>query len=385
MPLRRRGAHRFPTIDTVGASDIPFPDTPDEFVHTLPDEAPRITAGIDHFGVGAVLEATARAVESPDRDRASLALAFLRDGILLTRHRGLDTEYRQSGLLELLRLKLYAPEYAIRGWAIYTLGKLGPRENARHLRAALPWYVDHDPLRLDALIFELGWLAGRRRIDHRQLLTDLATSRAYLTRWATVQILWERQMSSGRLEWGARRSPGWAIQLLRRLAQDSHPAVRHDARGAVAERRRRKLLGRWSTPEGRQAIVGPEPGDSSFGSSRSLSRSATTCTALASPTTTSTWSKPWRDTPTCTRSARGTTLRSTGRHWSRRARHHGRGDTRDWPRVARAQRCERLRCHMGGAKFTPGGRGWVGGASTYVPLVASDHGHRGGDPLPPKM
>lgn len=123
----------------------------------------------------------------------------------------------------------------------HTLGKLGPRENARHLRAALPWYAHHDPLRLDQLLFELGWLLGRRRLWRRELLTQLVRSPSCLTRWVTVAILWERELVRGRSEFGSGRSPGWALQLMRILAQDQHSFVREDARRALAERRRHRL------------------------------------------------------------------------------------------------------------------------------------------------
>lgn len=177
----------------------------------------------------------------------------------MAHHAGLRHAYRRSDLVELLRTKLFAPEYSIRGNSISTLGRLGPRENAHHLRAALPWYMEHDPLRLDALIFELGWLVRRRRLDHRQLLGELAKSQSYLTRWVTVSILWSRELSRGRLEWGARRSPGWAVQLLRRLAQDAHPSVRSEARGVLGERRQRRLEGPRPRRGVANEILDPEP------------------------------------------------------------------------------------------------------------------------------
>jgi hypothetical protein len=225
---------------------------PDTFVHEGPNEfvggydysREEFASGLERFGVGPVLEAIVRAVESGHPDRASMALAFLRDAILSARQREFAVAYRRSALLELLRSKLRAPEFAIRGDVIFTLGKLGPRENARHLRDAFPWYMEHDPFRLDRLLFELRWLLGSRRYKSRRYLTQAALSPRYLTRWTTVQVLWDRELQRGRLEWGARRSPGWAVQLMRRLAQDGHPSVRADARRALAERRQLRFHGR---------------------------------------------------------------------------------------------------------------------------------------------
>lgn len=237
---------------------LSFPESADEFVCDPPmGDADVVHAGIDHFGVAEILDAVARAVEEADSDTVHLALGLLREGFL-TGHRDLRTAYQRSDVLGLLRSKLYSPRYAIRRHAIYALGKLGPRENARHLRAAFPWYIEHDPLNLWSLLFELKWLTRRNRLDRRRLMTEIATSSSYLTRWVGVMLLWETDLKRGRLEFGARRSPGWAVQLMRRLAQDPHPSVRRDARVALAERRRLRLAGPRSRPIDPHVIRTPE-------------------------------------------------------------------------------------------------------------------------------
>jgi hypothetical protein len=132
----------------------------------------------------------------------------------------------RSRTLRALRENLYASDYMKRHQSAYALGKLCLPANARYIAAAFPWYLQHDPLNLDGLLFELCWL--RRRAPRPRLLEAIATAPLYLTRWAAVYILWMRELALG-TTFPDLRTAARARSLLERLARDEHPWVRAEA------------------------------------------------------------------------------------------------------------------------------------------------------------
>jgi hypothetical protein len=204
----------------------------DEFVRAVFEDTEEITAGLARFGRDQVLAAVTRETETDVNGNTGVVLAFLRDAVGMDRD--LRALYWESDLLQILRAGLTGPRHVLRIWAPATLGRLGPRQNIDHLVRAIPWYEANDPLGLPGLLSELGTSGRRRRLDRRARLTTLSRSRNYVARWVTVGILWEDEFSYGSPTY-TRDCPGWALQLLRQLAQDRHPWVRADARRALRE------------------------------------------------------------------------------------------------------------------------------------------------------
>jgi hypothetical protein len=122
-----------------------------------------------------------------------------------------------------LRTNLYVPNRSIRRNSIYTFGKLSFFENARLLDEALPFYLEHDPLEIDGLLFELFWLSREARRRHWSYLRRITTAPSYLTRWAGLNIaIWR---------FGDAYDRGLVTleRTFARLAADPHEAVRDEA------------------------------------------------------------------------------------------------------------------------------------------------------------
>lgn len=97
--------------------------------------------------------------------------------------------YVRSELPAVIRRQIYAPDYTVRHLAVHAVSRLGPRENSRHLAAAVPWYLTHDPLNLSGLLVELRLLDNN--VAWRAQLEAMVAAPLYLTRWAAVEVLWE--------------------------------------------------------------------------------------------------------------------------------------------------------------------------------------------------
>jgi hypothetical protein len=133
--------------------------------------------------------------------------------------------YRRSDLLSIVRQQVYAPDYQVRHLAIHALSRVGPRDNRRLLASAIPWYLSHDPLNLDGLLIELRLLD--RNTPWRSHLEAMVAAPSFLTRWAAVELLWERGLNP--VKPTNLRGAAWTRQLLRILARDRHPSVRWEA------------------------------------------------------------------------------------------------------------------------------------------------------------
>jgi hypothetical protein len=115
-------------------------------------------AGVD--GVARVLLAMLR---SRDADEVIAAHLFLRDVVNYGMVPAFTVHLPTSGIFEVFRNNLYVPDFAIRRDTIFTIGKIGPRANARLLAEAFPVYLQRDPLLLPGLLGELFWLTRHAR------------------------------------------------------------------------------------------------------------------------------------------------------------------------------------------------------------------------------
>ncbi len=105
-------------------------------------------------------------------------LTFLRDCTLFREYQAEFTPtvrlFREaipkSQILKMMYKNLSLPEISIRGWTIYSLGKMGFKESAAHLRDVIPTYVKESSDLLFNLLFEIFWLEENTDYD---LLKDL--------------------------------------------------------------------------------------------------------------------------------------------------------------------------------------------------------------------
>ncbi len=118
-----------------------------------------------------------------DPDHAYAALTWLRDASIGVGSASTRLAVRAcipELLVPTLAKALFAPNREVRGWVIYTFGKMTFRENLPILLDAFDWYADRDPLLLPKLIGEIAWLGG----DAAPLLARVQTHSLYLTRWS---------------------------------------------------------------------------------------------------------------------------------------------------------------------------------------------------------
>ena len=139
-------------------------------------------------GVEAAVQATAVVVRDAmqggqDPFAFSSALTWVRDGSI-----GVGSAAVRAGvracvprlLTPTLGDALVAPVYAVRSQVIYTLAKMGFREDLPRLRDVFQRYVDRDPLLVPKLIGEIAWLGG----EDAPLLAQVRAHSHHLTRWS---------------------------------------------------------------------------------------------------------------------------------------------------------------------------------------------------------
>jgi len=92
-------------------------------------------------GVGGVSRVLVAMLRSGDAHEANAAFLFIRDVVNYAMVPVFTAYLPRCGIFDALRANLYAPDYAIRRGSIYTIGKIGPRANARLLAEAFPIYL----------------------------------------------------------------------------------------------------------------------------------------------------------------------------------------------------------------------------------------------------
>ncbi|WP_295621423.1 hypothetical protein [Chamaesiphon sp. GL140_3_metabinner_50] len=141
---------------------------------------------------------------------------FLRDAIVCGYRNDACQQFRDdylgSIIVSTLEELVFTNNHFIRSNAIYTLGKTCSYTSKNVLVEAFDRFIDTDPLLLNRLIHEMGWLGVENMENY---LERMATNTSYLTRWAAVEFIYQ----------STERLPNWA-ELLR---QDSCELIRLEA------------------------------------------------------------------------------------------------------------------------------------------------------------
>jgi hypothetical protein len=221
-------------------------------IHAL--DARYVGTVFETFGIHAVGGALEAIVRSGDRDDISDGLAFLEDTIRFGMHRQFPVWYWQSPLLQAVRDMVCGADAFGRHLAMYAMARTGPASNGRVLAEAVPWYLEHDPLGLSDLLYNLHIFARQYQYSDYRFVQAMVSHPLYLTRWAAVRLLSESP-AKAYINGNQRR------QLLRRLAQDDHPRVRAESRWALDQRRRLRAesLPRWHRAAFVRRIFQTEP------------------------------------------------------------------------------------------------------------------------------
>jgi hypothetical protein len=171
-------------------------------------------------------------LRSGDRDDASQADLFVQDAVMF----GLSVEFAQhlprSASLGALRENIRANDYLTRHQCVHTLGRIGPRANAKYLANAFSWCLDRDPFNLDDLLGELFWL--RPRLAREPYIEAMITSSSYLARWAVISHLLDHGSYLVTGPASKRFRPN-VLDYLRVLARDPHLRVRNEALWRLTE------------------------------------------------------------------------------------------------------------------------------------------------------
>ena len=195
------------------------------YIDHLEDAAWVRSLVVEH-GVDAILRQCAIVLAGGQADEVHEVTTFLRDvGIRGIFSDDLVTTVRATMpklVMPSLRRLLRAPTLQARTAAIYTLGKLSFREEAKALRAVFPSYLSRDPFCLARLLGELAWLGDRRGAQAR--LERVVAHNSSLVRWSALGYLSSASTPSE----GERR-------LLRALSSDPEPLVAAEAECMLAE------------------------------------------------------------------------------------------------------------------------------------------------------
>jgi HEAT repeat protein len=177
---------------------------------------------IDAHGLDRVLRACARVFASSDADSIHAVAIFVRDiGIHGIVRANLVTRARRQiprTVLPSLRRLLRARFYRVRSEAIYTLGKLSFRSEAKSLRRAFPFYLTRDPMNVPRVLFELTWLGGLKAVE--ACLRRVVAHPNALVRWSALGYAWQSGVQ--RAHW------------LEKLSEDRDARVRAEARSLLA-------------------------------------------------------------------------------------------------------------------------------------------------------
>jgi hypothetical protein len=139
------------------------------------------------YGIEAVLHMAASILQNGAWPEVRHALYFLAS---LNRGNDLDEPFSSrasrlapSIVLPALRPLLCTPDHELRRLTGYAMMQLGYLSEARSLRRAMPWFIDHDPIILQSMLSYLSLLGGSTRPWIRQMTFHPS----WLVRWASMQ------------------------------------------------------------------------------------------------------------------------------------------------------------------------------------------------------
>jgi hypothetical protein len=184
-------------------------------------------------GMPIIDELLATMLRSGDRDRVQQADLFVQDAVRFGADPTFARYLPRSRSLQAVRDNLRSADYFTRHEAIHTLGRTGPRSNARHLESNFAWYLEHDPLNLEDLLGELFWLD--HHVQPERFVDRMVAADWYLARWALIELLWMSYVRRGHLRLPESSASDYVQTLLLRLAQDDHPSVRAEAHWRLSE------------------------------------------------------------------------------------------------------------------------------------------------------
>jgi len=131
-------------------------------------------------------------LKSNNLEKIGSATLFLRDICLkglLTIPEEITITFREllpeSGVFNALNENLYSKKIAVRSDTIYTIGKIGFRQNASLLVQAFAHYYENDPILIPNLLRELDWLTKNKIWN---CVEKLIKHPEYIFRWSIVDL-----------------------------------------------------------------------------------------------------------------------------------------------------------------------------------------------------
>jgi hypothetical protein len=132
-------------------------------------------------------------LRSDDLETFSMTELFLRDAILYGNRNEacyqFIADYPESSIVKTLEELVFSDNHTTQHQSIYALGKTCSYSSKYVLRQAFDLYRDSDPLLLNQLVSEMGWLGVE---DLENCIEQMANSSSYLTRWAAVGHIYHR-------------------------------------------------------------------------------------------------------------------------------------------------------------------------------------------------
>lgn len=205
-------------------------------------------AVFEEHGLDATLAAAVELAACGATQPVYKSFTFIQDVALYRWVPGFYEALPTSGLFEVLRANIYAPNRSIRHNSVYLFGKLCFEENARWLDEALPFYLERDPLELDGLLFELFWLSREACGRRWTYLRRITTAPSYLTRWAGLNI------ATHHFRDAAQRGMVSLERVYSRLAADPSEVVRAEATYRLRLFQARRQWGVLPKEEHRQLV-----------------------------------------------------------------------------------------------------------------------------------
>jgi hypothetical protein len=159
-------------------------------------------------------------LRTPEPKAIANTLCFVRDANLYKHpfRDAFQAHLASTKIWENLQGLLRAPDFGVRGSAIYTIGKLTNRDRAYLLSDAFHFYLENDPINLPKLLLELLWLTNEWNWD---FVGRVAAAKHYLVRWSLCQVLDDSGNSAETL--------GRFLEILGKLKCDLHPLVAAEA------------------------------------------------------------------------------------------------------------------------------------------------------------